>query len=406
MVIDWLAQLAKLHPPTAARLLHLHTETKSIGSLPTATLWDIFSDGAAAMRKLYIVVDALDEMDPLETRSCVRDLAELVGRNNSAKGLRLVATSRQNPEIQNGFKDCKVLARVELDREKIDSDIAWYCNRRLKEEGKLDDDAARENLVKELVARGNGLYLYVKLTLDEMLALVQDDSKAKAGGLHRSFDLLPNGIADMYDHLLAKHRTAAKVTLELQILVLQAVIFSTATLTLTTLANIVNMQLYGEEGLDLPLLDAKALIRRICGPLLEIKNEMVNPVHHSFTEYLTNKNDVRGAAQQYGGKHGDSFPILTKEESHRALADLCINFLNFKRFQQEGRDLRPPTTGCRVHGPAQESLRRREQWPFLKYALLNWGEHARMGDVQDEVVFAKITKHLEVEGSVLTQLRG
>jgi len=387
MVIDWLSQVVKHYPPAAARILQLHEHDYST-SVPTSTLWSIFSEAAIAMRKIYIVVDALDEMDPAESERCLEGLAALAMRKPAS--IKIIATSRQNPEIQNAFKGCSAMISLRLDRDKIDSDIAWYATQRLKDATNIQmEETARDRLVQDLVARGNGLFLYVKLTLDEMLL---------GDGQLQQAEALPNGISDMYGQLLEKHRKVSGQSLDTQILILQVVIFSTETLSLAMLANILNIQ-RGEEGLDRPLLDSMAIIRRICGPLLEIKDNVVHIVHHSFTEYLINKNDVRGS-------NLGSFPVLQAEDAHRALCEICLTYLTFDRFKQPGKDLRPSKSGCCVRGVARETLARNEQYPFLKYAVFNWGYHGRLGGVNQESVFQKMTEHLETELSTFTQLRG
>lgn len=117
--------------------------------------------------------------------------------------IKIIAMSRQNPEIQNAFKGCPALVSLRLNRDKIDSDIAWYAAQRLKDAMDIQmEEAARDKLVLDLVARGNGLFLYVKLTLDEMLPTDGQPQQAEA---------LPNGISDMYGQLLEKHRKVSGI---------------------------------------------------------------------------------------------------------------------------------------------------------------------------------------------------
>lgn len=393
MVIDWLAQLATVHPPSAVRLLQLRDEERNPDSISTTTFWSIFFDAARSMRKIYLVIDALDEMDPIETKTCVADLEALA--MHSPCGIKIIVTSRPNPEIQNGFKDSTAVVSLRLDCDAINSDIRWYASQRLQDSNSASsmDIEAREKLVDDLLSRGNGLFLYVKLALDE---IIQPDD-----GLQHSAiiaPMLPDGIVAIYSYLLDKHRKASGMTIQKQVLVLQVLLYSAETVSLTMLSSILNMD-QGEAGLEMPILQTKAIIRRICGPLLDIKEEAVNPVHHSFTEYLTNKNGVRGL-------DAGEFPILTAIEGHKVLCDLCITYLNYDSFKKPGKDLRPPTSGCMVRGLSSETRGRNEKWPFRKYAIYNWGLHARNGNVEDDTMFYKMTAHLQTEASVFTQLRG
>ncbi|KAI5805309.1 ankyrin repeat-containing domain protein [Peziza echinospora] len=384
MVVDWLAQLATIYPPCAQTLLKLSQEESSIGNLSTPVLWKIFTNVVSSMPKLMVVVDALDEMDLAETASCLSNLSALAMEYTTT--VKIIATSRPNPEIQNGFKPCTSSVSVSLTSEKIDSDIACYASHRLKDAGMSAEEQSK--CIKSLLARGKGIFLYVKLMLDELL---NDE-------LGHSTDSLPHGIAEMYDHLLEKHRKASGATIEKQILVLQAVIFASGTPSLTMLAHIYNIDL-GEKGLEMAVLDTKAMLRRICGPLLDIKNDVVHIVHHSFTEYLTNKGGVRGTAL-------GSFPVLTAKDAHRALSDVCLTYLNFEYFKKEGVDLRPSTSGCCVVGVSDRSIARRAQYPLSQYAINNWGYHARLGEVDNADTMAKMTAHLEAEANVFTQFRG
>lgn len=395
MVIDWLAQLITVHPPSATRLLQLHKEgsNSDSNSISTVILWSIFCDAVRSMRKVYLVIDALDEMDPSETKACVADLGALAIHNSH--GIKIIVTSRPNPEVQNGFKGITAMVSLRLDCNAINSDVRWYASQRLQDSTNTRsmDDEARENLVDDLLSRGKGLFLYVKLALDEIIQ-PEDELQYSAGMV----STLPDGIVAMYSYLLDKHRKASGMTTQKQVLVLQVLLYSAGTVSLTMLSNILNMN-QGEVGLEMPILQTKAIIRRICGPLLDIKEETVNPVHHSFTEYLTNKNGVRGLDV------GD-FPILTIAEGHKVLCDLCITYLNYESFKKPGVDMRPTKSGCIVRGLSSEAIGRNEKWPFRKYAIYNWGLHARNGNVEDDTMFHKMTAHLETEGSVFTQLRG
>ncbi|KAI5781404.1 ankyrin repeat-containing domain protein [Geopyxis carbonaria] len=396
MAINGLKQLFPVSAPLRARLLALHSENPEWGTVDMAKIWSVFSDAAAEMASCRFVVDGLDQMDPGGLQLCLRDLVALARRH--PQGVKIIITSRHSAEIEDVLRGYEGSLTLQLDREKVDRDISWYASQRLQDSADAThlDEAAREGLVRDLVARADGLFLYAKLALDDLLA----DSSSSSRNLSTSLSALPCGISEMYAYLLSKHRAESGHSLEQQVLVLQAVMFSMETPSLLILASMLHTGL-GEPGLEVARAGATGALQRICGALLEIRDDRVQLLHHSLAEFLTNTLGMRGATR-------GSFPVLTARTAHRVLCALCLSFLNLSCWQEKDDDPMERNDDRGDFSPFSRAkdLVRTVAFSFLNYALDHWGAHARLGMVNDEAVFAQMTAHLEAQVNVYTKLRG
>jgi hypothetical protein len=71
--------------------------------------------------------------------------------------------------------------------------------------------------------------------------------------------------------------------------------------------------------------DAKLAIRSSCGPLLEVcEDEVIQIIHHSFTEYLLNM-DVTHI--QMANEQAQRFPVLDPHQIHTMISRTCIQYL-------------------------------------------------------------------------------
>ena len=176
----------------------------------------------------------------------------------------------------------------------------------------------------------------------------------------KGLQAMPADLELVYEDLPREHSKRSGVPTSLQKTVLQCVTHAIRPLRWLDISDLIHLAKETKRNIK----STKDFVRCICGPLLEIlSDETVQPIHHSFREYLTGttrkSESVGYAVLQYG-------PTQTE------LALLCISYLH---------------AGCLevVQFHAQQQFMAEDIFlepnlllpPFTRYAASNWYIHVR-----------------------------
>ncbi|KAF4457192.1 Ankyrin-3 [Fusarium austroafricanum] len=397
LIQDWLAQLLP-HSPKLQFALQPRLMT-SLAETSDNDLIDLFLDGVSCVPKLYCVGDALDEMSTDNT-PFLNKLNSLA--THRPRTLKLLMTSRPSRNLQSTLRDSSIV-HISLQQRLVDVDILAYLNHRFDMSPKLDHHLhLKTDIINMVAQKSEGLFLYAKLTMDQVENSLQSNTTLDIKALEES---LPVGLEQTYTGMLAKQRKEHGVTVEVQLLILEAVIHASRPLRLNELASLLKC-----IRPDIAQPNAfKALVTSSCGSLIEIlEDETLQVIHHSFTEFLrgdTRSDTVVGASD---------FPIIYSPQAHKHMAMSCLQYLQDGSLLLDSEKSNTPVIDPSVtfktprhligfewhrHGLADESdaFRYRDarlQYPFLSYAVENWSYHASHYDVADEEFFNAITGFL------------
>ena len=409
MLQDWLAQLlpysAKLQHALQARL-----ETK-LEETSDKDLMQMALDGISVVPKVYCIADALDEMTA-DNRYFLEQLNGLA--TYRPHKLKLLMTSRPKQYLQSALRDTSIV-HISLQQRLVDSDIASYLAHRCDQLTQLDGEAQSKQRIIDMVAkRSEGLFLYAKLTMDQVEASLGNDKALHIDNLESS---LPVGLEQTYVSMLATQRGLHNVSIDFQVMILEAVTHSSRPLRLNELASLVERA--GGDSQVKAASGFKSLIAASCGPLVEIlEDETLQVIHHSFTEFL--RGDTRSDEATL------AFPIIESPKAHKNMALRCLQYLKSGALLVEGEtdvatestlDFKPPS---HQYDPDEAHYRReklgikdkpnpfnyreaRLAYPFVAYAVENWSYHASRYDVEDEDVFCAVTEFHD--STSLTSLR-
>ncbi|KAH7129728.1 ankyrin repeat-containing domain protein [Dactylonectria estremocensis] len=364
MMQDWLAQLL---PHSTNLQLALQPRLKTnIDEISDTDLVDLFLNGISSVPKVYCVADALDEMTahnkPFLDR--INSLATYRPRS-----LKLLMTSRPKQYLQSALRDSSIV-HISLQQKLVHLDIASYLNHRFDVTPKSDAQlGVKKRFIDMVSKRSEGLFLYAKLTMDQVKSALLSDEPVDIDALEKS---LPVGLEQTYTRLLAEQRNEHGISTGMQVLVLEAVTHASRPLRLNELASLLKcVRADAAESTGF-----KALIGTSCGPLVEIlEDETLQVIHHSFTEFLrgdTRKPSADGASLD--------FPIIDSSEAHKRLTINCLRYL------QSGSLLLEDPFSYREA---------RLLHPFLSYAVENWPYHASRCDVHDDQFFHVILEFLQ-----------
>lgn len=399
LICDWLSQILVHSPSLQSHLKDYLDKRRSLDSVAVDELWSLLIKALCNLPRVYCIADALDEMS-LGNDIFIEQLVRL-GQVKPAT-VKVFMTSRPVPRIERILKTKSVL-QITLGQRLVDRDVAVYIEHRLaKVEAPKD---VRKDIQQTLISKSQGLFLYTKLMMDDLLAN-STVCISQPASLKDALEKLPNGLAAMYTRMLRDHSVLSGVPQSLQLTILQWVTHSARPLRLLEIAAMVD--LLGKqpnsgasmEPFDRPR-NTKNIIRTVCGPLLEIlDDETVSIIHHSFTEYLTN-NEVENDQLSFPSivcatAHRDSpadkdqlsIPSIECATTHRDLAIMCLKYLvesgwadDFHYKAHEG-----PDSFWLVKLPP-DIITAFARYPFLKYASSFWPHHAKQVSHADSQLF-------------------
>ncbi|CAM1510896.1 Fc.00g084090.m01.CDS01 [Cosmosporella sp. VM-42] len=404
LIQDWLAQLLP-YSPKLQFALQPRLKT-SLAETSDNDLIQLFLDGVSHIPKIYCVGDALDEMTT-DNRPFLDKLNGLA--TYRPRSLKLLITSRPKQYLQSALRDSSIV-HISLQQQLVDADIISYLNHRFHVAPKSDIHRQVKQQVIDMVSRrSEGLFLYAKLTMDQVEASLQSDDLVDLSALEES---LPVGLEQIYTSVLAKQREEHGVSRDLQVLVLEAVTHASRPLRLSELASLtkcVHPNATEPRGF-------KALTATCCGPLVEIlEDETLQVIHHSFTEFL--RGDSRSTPTS--GSSSLGFSVIDSDKAHKRMAINCLRYLQSGPLLLEGEHSESATAEASItyHAPPQkidpdeeyhrhthlglkeekDSFIYREArllHPFLSYAVENWSYHTSHYDSDDEEFFSAVTEFL------------
>jgi ankyrin repeat protein len=394
LVRDFLAQLLPYSSRLQATLQPL------IGSplddFSDERLWEHLLTGLSSIEKAYCVVDALDEMELLPKDGFLNRLNSLATfRPNSVK---LLMTSRPKQYLQSSLRDASIV-HISLEDELVGKDIGVFLSYRLKTLLPHDDQQKfRESLVSAISERSDGLFLYARLLLDQIIPSLESTQL----DVDRLVKDLPVGLEEMYNSMLSQQARSLKIDVQIQVLLLELATHSSRALRLNEMASALAATFPASMLPDIP----KVVARSACAPLLEIlEDETVSVIHHSFTEFLLNSERIGG------GIKGNAlqFPALNPDIVHKKLSVICMDYLRSGGLRADKDDVQSRAGKDSVNDrkglilfdtPEKEDdgynyQEAKLRYPYLEYAVGGWAFHASKYDFEDHDFFKSISDFLD-----------
>ena len=385
---DWLSQLLPFSLPLQLSLWELvEEEGTALDIVSDERLWKLLLSGLRAIERAYCVVDALDEM------TVDVDFLDRINKLGSFKpaNIKVMLTSRPKQYLQRALKDPQVI-HVSLEEELVKRDISVFVHQRTStfvSQG-VDEDT-RQFMETIICERSQGLFLYARLMLDQMAKLISERTLDN-GKIRDAVTKLPVGLEEMYNQILHDHLTIAKVDQQTQLVLLQLVTHAAHPLRLIELAKALEIRCQISDT------RSKDVVRMACGPLLEVtENEVVQVLHHSFTEFLLDADRAKRSTTECL-----QFPCIEPSRTHGELARLCIIVLEsgiFDKFPEDDKSKDYDSSDSSGHGRAPWSNFKFQDIfmknPLARYAVWKWPYHAKHYPIEDTAFLDFMTSFCE-----------
>jgi len=355
----------------ARSLYNAHSQLQTRPAL--SELMDMLENEMHYFSKVYIVIDALDECTEAgDARTQLLTILRALKAD-----VNLLITSRPLDSIGTmlqGVPQLNIKAKSD--------DIRTYVLARMSEDihlvgRKSDDGQLQEDIVKTCCDKADGMYasnclsycLEIILSLHPrfLLAKLHMDSlasKPTRRAIRKALETLPKQLDETYDQAMERITSQSEDYSALAKNVLAWVSSAVRPLTVTELQHALAVELATTE-LDEDNIIEEELLVSVCLGLVEVDrmSAIIRLVHFTAQDYF-----VRTRLKL--------FP-----EAQKMIATACLSYLMLDFFQEDFilEENLPSNTGSppmtQVRANEEYFHARTEQYPFINYAVNNWGLH-------------------------------
>ncbi|KAF2677177.1 hypothetical protein K458DRAFT_436809 [Lentithecium fluviatile CBS 122367] len=303
---------------------------------------DLLCDLLTNSAPTFIVLDGLDEIEHQKRGNLLKTLLEIL---ESCENLKLLVSSRAERDIMRLLEGISCSVTVDDNNSKdIEQHVeqegeSWTAE--LRELGADDPDLAVIKAgLKEVVARAKGMFLYVKLVLQ--VARSQPDLES----IRTEMQNLPDGLNQAYGRILSRIKDKK--------LARRALLWIACAKIPLAKSEILQAILIRPLMPDFPKHRmAWVDLQTLCGPIIEIRDGMVQFVHFTSREYLFEEQSGR---------------FLVKQDGHIEILSTCLTYCSFRSFDHVYDDISVEELRGRV---------RPGDFILFGYAADFWLDHAK-----------------------------
>ncbi|KAJ5674161.1 hypothetical protein N7462_009600, partial [Penicillium macrosclerotiorum] len=281
----------------------------------------------------FWVIDGLDEC------SNYSEMFPLLAKISSAFSLQIFISSRPSPDVYGCLQSNGLNATVyNMTPKETSRDIKFYVENNF-DFPSLQKLSEREKLISTILKKSEGCFLWVKLVLKELRSAFSEEATWKV------LDDIPKGMDQIY--LRSLEPLAGK---EMRKRWAKAILMwaSTSVRPLDTMELKAALRIHINETFN----NLQRHISWLCGYLVTVDaNSVIKMVHETARSFVLNLENGSAIA-------------FNAAEAHKALAIVCLKYLNDK-------ELKAPRARRSSVFQGQKISRS----PFFKYASIAWYEH-------------------------------
>ncbi|KAK3935808.1 hypothetical protein QBC46DRAFT_322718 [Diplogelasinospora grovesii] len=363
--IAW--QMAMLHGSIMAKIRELQVVTESkeggIDKLDHNPVWRrLFSAilKVRLSRPQFWVIDAMDEC------KASGDMIGFLTRIQEQWPVSILVTCRDPPEVHLSSTN----SRVEIQSHAISDDdskqdIALFLKSHIKFLPRLGSSKWRTSgeMASQIIENSRGCFLWAALMCSDLRKVTSEKE------VERVLESTPSNMDALYSKILVDMANA-RFGKELAKALITWTLYAFRPLTTSELLKPIEMDI--DDKID----DVELAISRCCGNLVYVDaNSKVQLVHLTVREFLT-------------GKNVESEFAVTKQDGHRRMAQVCLEFLI--QSDKNASKLRRPNsdTDSRLD-PNSPSLP-----PFTDYASTFLFQHLQHVHSTNDEIFVLLSKFL------------
>ena len=323
------------------------------GSNTLFTLWRILSDilKDPSLRKVYLMIDALDECD-----SGIIQILEWINsnRSDSPSTVKWLVTSRNEPSI----KECLEInshrhTSLEINSSHVSNAVNAFVETKVNRLAKQKRYSCDLNLFVKgyLLQNADGTFLWVALVCKELERVLTIRTKTV-------LQEFPSGLKPLYERMLDQVSNQAEENAQFCYRILRSLTLAFRPLSLEELVVFADLP----EELHQDPQSLENLVD-LCGSFLTIRQATVYFVHQSAKDYFSTGN-------------GSSIFLSGKKHEHARIASRCFEVMS-NTLKKNVCNVRAPGASVSEISPRALDL----QLPaHARYACLYWTGHIEQSD--------------------------
>ncbi|KAJ6785399.1 hypothetical protein PWT90_07187 [Aphanocladium album] len=356
-LLSLIAQMSMHSLEFYEKLVEIDAQQTKVHSMPTRVLWQkVFVDTLFETRESvdsswYWVIDALDEAD------APSELISLLGKINSETPINVFITSRVGMDIKRSiqtFIPKQAMRPEQIEAADTKADMAAHARHELEslpfESNEIDE------IVHLLVAKSQGIFLWVRFAVEEILATAHS-----LEGVYEALEAMPSEMASFFEQILDGMSTMRDSNKRIAKAILGNTVCAMRPLRTVELQAALHPTFGRLASLDYT-------IKQVCPHLIKVDESsgLVQLIHETVREFLLQNKDSEF--------HVDSF------QAHHHLTQVCLGVWAEDVFSS----------------PISSSLQRPRSipqlnaiHPLLHYAATSWFDHlqnAAMDKVLEQAI--------------------
>lgn len=358
-------QIAQSHGVFCSRVLELHENTGIIFSQQKENfIWEKIFEGILfrlpSQEPLFWVFDGLDEAESPS------DLIRFVSRIKAATRINVLLISRATKDLlknMNNYLPTTVHEVISADD--VVNDIKDYVRSSIQKI--IPSNRAQEEVVKNILCKASGSFLWVKLALDRIRDnwYTEDDIKA-------ALTEMPEGMQSMYERMIEVIAGQSSKVCQMATRILIWVACSFRPLEIAEIKVALEPEFKGFVNLE-------QTIEEICGHFVVVKKLKITLIHETASQFLRKKTSNLRIA-------------IVENEGHEHIARVCISFLS------DATKWRRVFSAIEVNQQLKSmsgGVATFDGHPFLFYALTFWAYHVSLAPVDSDDLLEVVLTFLE-----------
>ncbi|KAN0066982.1 ankyrin [Elaphomyces granulatus] len=280
----------------------------------------LFSDLCDAYKRVFLLLDGLDEVDPTEARVIRNFLKKFEG----IASVKVFTTAHPEVDMSMVFRKCRTF---KIEAQDVEPDITAFVESQIEQHSHVELSGCSltllESIKQALISGAQGMFLWVDLQIREICIAVEED-----GTLDRIPNLLvslPKTIEEIYPFGL-KRLSRGGDKLEQARKAFQWVAFARRPLTMSEIEEAITITIdqrfWKAPSIKLTL----SRLCKICGNLVDFDESKgtISLAHHTVFDFLFRSSELASIAD---------FRI-TDPETQCYMAEICITYLGFEDFRK------------------------------------------------------------------------
>ncbi|KAF1956811.1 hypothetical protein CC80DRAFT_504610 [Byssothecium circinans] len=318
-------------------------------------LMHILQDAQTYLDGAYVIIDAIDELQSLETEGIGDVRFELLNMLSSLKKVSLFCTTRPHIDASTYFADYE-----QISIEATNTDLCTYLDARIASSRRLvgfvsKDRHLKNHIVSSITGKCSGMFLLARLQIEQVMTAIS------VRCLRSMLDTLSSRLFDMYEETMRRIRKQNNAEALLAIRAISWVATVKRPLTCSELVHALSVE-SNDQHLDVDSLVDIQIILEASGGLIQLLPQSLD-FEISPRRYRSEvpKEETVGFVHYTLHECFESLPSTT--DVNCDIVDTSLIYLGLEIFHRKS------------HQTETQIL---SQYPFVGYAALFWPAHAEL----------------------------